>query len=108
MLDAYIPAVKAADLERIVSLYAEDAVMIRVGQVAEGIEAIRGWWTEYLANAGRIDDFTIEESQETDDLLMIDMILHTEFGTAEQVEFLMLEGELIHRHATAVTAMHLS
>lgn len=108
MLDAYVPAVKAGDIEKIVSLYAEDAVLLRVGQVAEGIEAIRAWWTEYLQNAGRILDFTVDQSESADNVLMIEFMLHTEFGTAELVEFFQLDGELVSRHATSVTAMHLN
>ena len=108
MIETYVNAVKASDVDRILSLYHADAVLMRIGQLAVGEEQIRQWWTDYLANTGSIKDFTIEQSDAAEDLVLIELRLHTEFGTAEIDEFMLLEDGKITRHATMVSAMHLN
>ncbi len=107
MIERYTHAVTAGDVAAIVDMYAEDALLVRVGQVCRGRESIEAWWHDYLTNLGKVTEFTIDQTEETDELILLEAVLHTEFGTAELVEVMTIAGDLITQHATAVTAMHM-
>ncbi len=106
MLDQYIYAVSLGDVETIMKLYGPDPVMMRIDQVARGREAVEAWWREYFTNLGQVLSFTPEQSERAEDLILLEAVLHTSFGTADLVEVMTLSEGLIDRHVTSVTAMH--
>ncbi len=107
VLDRYLRAVALADLDTIMSLYGPEPVMMRIDQVARGRQAVEAWWREYLENLGKVVTFSAEQSEEAEDLVLLEAVLHTSFGAADLVEMMTLSDGLIDHHVTSVTAMHL-
>ncbi|MBT8250591.1 MAG: nuclear transport factor 2 family protein [Acidimicrobiia bacterium] len=107
VLDRYLHAVTLADLDTIMELYGPEPVMMRIDQVARGREAVEAWWREYLASLGKVVTFSVEQSEEAEDLVLLEAVLHTSFGAADLVEVMTLADGLIDHHVTSVTAMHL-
>ena len=79
-VDQLYTAFGAADLDAIVALYADDAVLVRHDGRAHGPAEIRGFWERYLGNHKPYELDHIVAFRHEDDVVLWDAMVTTDAG----------------------------
>ena len=96
-------ALGAKDLDAIVSLYADDAELIRYDGAATGRESIREFYDRYLANHGAYDLDRIVEFRAFDDVMLWDAMISADEGMLMTYDVAILDDDgLIERHVPTI------
>ncbi len=103
LVDQYLEALAAGELEAVVGLYSDDARIVSFEGVAEGPEQIRALISEFLSPYDRFDLVSIDQLQATSDLITWDATMETGAGLMQVTNVIVLDGEgKIVRHVPSI------
>ena len=109
--DAFVSSHAAAlaegDLDAIVDLYADDAVLLSFEWTAEGRDAIRDRFQRFLDFHGEVEAVEVEQQRTTDADAFVLYAVTGERGTFRIVNVFSLDGERCAKHFSNETSVEL-
>lgn len=99
LVDRFLNALEERDLDAVVSLYAEEASVVRFEGIAAGTEQIRAFFVGFFAAYLQFGLVSLDQFRATDDLVVWDATMETGAGLLQVTNVLFLDdaGKIV-RH----------
>ena len=99
LVDRINALMSEGDVEALCDLYAADAQMVLYYRVASGRDEIRALLASSLESHGVYDVISVDQFQDTGDIVMWDATVERDEGILEATHILILDADgLIYRH----------
>ncbi len=103
LVEHYLEALGARDVDRVLSFYADDGVIVSFDGVAEGLDQLRSFLTGFLAAYDRYELVSVDQLRAARDLIVWDATMDTGEGLLQVTNVVTLDDAgKIARHVPGV------
>lgn len=103
IVQQYLKALADGDVDTALGLYADQAVVVSFGGVAEGVDQIRSFLVGFLAAYDSYDLVSIDQLRAIDDLIVWDATIETGAGLLQVTNVVTLDdGGRFLRHVPSI------